>query len=173
MVLTMASPDEPTGRVPEPPPEAGPPERRRRTSTALIVEDFRSVRRWLVLLGLTAVLATVMAIYALLRAGDSESRSADKQRVATLERTLNRRSSEIDKRLNKTSSSSETNRIERRLRGTGEESDVAKLDRRLRRVEKDLTDAVGGAASAGKALVQVQRRLDRIERQIRALRRRR
>ena len=49
---------------------------------------------------------------------------------------------------------------------------MAKLDRRLRRVENDLNDAVGGAASAGKGLANVQRRLDRIERRIRALRRR-
>ena len=168
----MATPDEPTSRPPQPPPDPGPPERRRRAGTALIVEDFRSVRRWLVVLGLVAIVATAVAIYALLRADDSESRSADKQRVAVLERTLNRRTDALDKRLNKTSSSSETNRIERRLRNTGEESDVAKLDRRLRRVENDLTDAVGGAANAGKGLVGVQRRLDRIERRIRALRRR-
>lgn len=173
MVLWMPTPDEPTSRLPEPPPESGPPERRRRAGTAMIVEDFRSVRRWLVVLGTVALLATAVAVYALLRADDSESRSADKQSVATLERTFNQRNRAIDKRLDKKSSSGETNRIERRLRGTGEESDVAKLDRRLRRVENDLTDAVSGAASAGKGLVTVQRRLDRIERQIRALRRRR
>ena len=172
MVTTMATPDEPTSRPPQPLPDPGPPERRRRAGTALIVEDFRSVRRWLVVLGLVAVVATAVAVYALLRADDSESRAADKQQVAVLERTLNQRTGAIDKRLNKTSSSSETNRIERRLRNTGEESDVAKLDRRLRRVENDLNDAVGGAASAGKGLANVQRRLDRIERRIRALRRR-
>lgn len=169
----MANPEEPTSRLPEPPPEPEPPVRRRTASTALIVEDFRSVRRWLVLLGLTALLAAVVAIYALLRADDSESRSADKQRVATLERAFNQRNRAIDKRLEKKSSSNETNRIERRLQGTGEEADVAKLDRRLRRVENDLTDAVGASANAGKGLVNVQRRLDRIERQIQALRRRR
>ena len=79
----MATPDEPTSRPPQPLPDPGPPERRRRAGTALIVEDFRSVRRWLVVLGLVAVVATAVAVYALLRADDSESRAADKQQVAS------------------------------------------------------------------------------------------
>jgi hypothetical protein len=161
------------GLPPEPGESPPPPDRPRRRvglSPALVVEDFRSVRRWLVVLGAIAVVASAVAVFALVRADESESESADKDRVGLLERSLQQRIAEVDRRLGKTPTESETNKIERRLRRTSEETDVARLDRRLRRVEDDLTDAVGGAADAGKGLVRVQRRLDALAREVRRLR---
>ncbi len=135
---------------------------------ALAVEDIRSLRRWLVVLGLLAVVACAVAAYALIRADESESDAADKDRVAALERGLDRRIAQLDRRLGQTSSETESTR--RELRQTSEESDVAKLDRRLRRVENDLTDAVDAAAESGKGLLRVQRRLDTLSREVRRLR---
>ena len=152
----------PTPIEPGPPPEPATP--------ALAVEDFRSLRRWLLLLGLLAVVATGVAAYALLRAEDSQRDSADQGRVTALERRLQRRIVEVDKRLARTGEEADVNRLERRLRRTGEGSDVTKLDRRLRRVENDVSDAVDGAADSGRALLRLDRRLDALSRDVRRLR---
>lgn len=67
----------------EPPPDEELP-RRRAGRSALIVEDFRSVRRWLVLLGVLAVAAATVAAYSLLQSEES----ADRDRVNSLSRSL-------------------------------------------------------------------------------------
>jgi len=149
-------------------PQRDPPVRERVTVTpALAVEDFRSLRRWLVVLGVIAVLAAAVAAYALIKANESESKAVDEDRVVLLERSINRRSAEIDKRLARTAT--EIDNQERRLRRTGEESDVTKLDRRLRRVENDSADAVEAAADSGKELVQIERRLAALTREVERL----
>ncbi|MDQ3721157.1 MAG: hypothetical protein M3350_10335 [Actinomycetota bacterium] len=140
---------------------------------SLVVEDLRSVRRWLVVLGLIAVVAVGVAAFALLRANDSEEQSADRDRVVVLERQLKQRLAQVDRRLRGTSEESDVDKLERRVRRSGEESDVTKLDRRIRRVESDLVDAVEGAADANQGLGRVARRLDGLSRDVRALRRRR
>ena len=150
------------------PPDDPPPRERTRAALGLAVEDFRSVRRWLVLLGIIAVLAAGAAAYAVVKANESESEAADEDRVVLLERALDRRIAETDKRLARTSA--EIDKQERRLRRTGEESDVAQLDRRLRRVEDDATDAVEAAASAGGRLGRIERRLAALRRDVRRLR---
>ena len=150
-------------------PEGDPPPRVRVSSTpALAVEDFRSMRRWLGLLGLISVLSAGVAVFALIKANESESEAADEDRVVLLERSIDRRGAEIDKRLARTNA--EIDNQERRLRRAGEETDVAKLDRRLRRVEDDATDAVQAAADAGKEIVRVERRLAALSREVRGLR---
>ncbi|MDQ3587293.1 MAG: hypothetical protein M3375_02940 [Actinomycetota bacterium] len=89
-----------------------------------------------------------------------------------LERQLRQRLAEVGRRLRGTSEESDVDRLERRVRRSGEESDVAKLDRRLRRLEADLVDAVDGAADANQGLGRVAGRVDRLSRDVRALRRR-
>ena len=152
------------------PPEDPPRRERAAAAPGLAVEDFRSLRRWLVVLGLLALLAAGVAAYALVEANESESEAADEDRVTVLERSLDRRIEEMDKRL--ASTGAEIDKQERRLRAAGEESDVAQLDRRLRRVEDDATDAVEAAADAGEGLRRVERTLGALRREVRRLRER-
>ena len=148
-------------------PSDPPPRERGPTTPALAVEDFRSLRRWLVIVGLISVLAAAAAAFAVIKADESESEAADEDRVMLLERSLDRRIAAMDKRLARTSA--EIDNQERRLGRAGEESDVANLDRRLRRVENDTADAVEAAADAGKGLAAIDRRLDELSRDVRRL----
>lgn len=142
-----------------------PPRERSARIPALAVEDIRSIRRWLVLLGVISVLAAAAAAFAVVRASESESEAADEDRLVLLERSLDRRVAQMDKRLARTGA--EIDSQERRLRRAGEESDVSKLDRRLRRVENDVTDAVEAAADAGEGLARIERRLAALSREVR------
>ena len=135
----------------------------------LAAEDFRSVRRWLVVLGAIAVVAVGVAIFSLVRAQESEQEKADRDRVVVLERQLRQRIAELDRRLGRTSEEADVRRLERR---SAEEGDVASVDRRLRRVEEDVTDAADTAASTGRTFNRVERRVDALARAVRALRRR-
>lgn len=125
----------------------------------LVVEDFKSLRRWLALLGALAVLATAVAIYALLQNEDS----ADKGRVNQLERRLD----EAQQRLQRTGEESDVNKLEESTAGKAEESDLrrvgtqlSRLDKRLRRVERDVVDAIDTAAGTGRAVERVGDRAD-------------
>ncbi len=147
-------------------PESDPPPRERADrAPALAVEDFRSLRRWLVLLGLIAVLAAAGAAFAVVRATESEREAADEDRLVLLERSLDRRIAAMDKRLATTNA--QIGEQQRRLRRAGEESDVARLDRRLRRVENDTADAVEAAADANEELGRIERRLAALSRAVR------
>lgn len=151
-------------RPPQPPadvpPGGEPPDRARRRSFAgLVVEDIRSVRRWLALLGALAVIATGIAIFALLRGGDS----ADEGRVAQLERRL----TDAQRQLRRTGEETDVNKVERNQRTKAEETDIRRLgtqlgriDRRLRRVEGDVVDAVDTAASTGRGVSRLEDRLN-------------
>ncbi len=123
------------------------------------------MRRWLIVLGLIALAAGAVAAYALVRAEESQDEAAQKDRVAQLERALEGRIVQVDKRLARTSE--ELDNQERRLRRAGEESDVAQLDRRLRRLEDDVTDAIDAAADSGASLDRFDRRLTALERRVR------
>ncbi|MBA3305362.1 MAG: hypothetical protein H0U25_05485 [Thermoleophilaceae bacterium] len=137
----------------EPPPDEELP-RRRAGRSALIVEDFRSVRRWLVLLGVLAVAAAAVAAYSLLQSEES----ADRDRVNSLSRSLRDATAQLEEANRQRKL--EGRQLERRLGSTSEESDVAKLDRRLRGVERDVVDAVDAAASSGRALSRLDDRID-------------
>jgi len=133
---------------PQPPVNTPPgeePARRR----GLIVEDFRSVRRWLVLLGVLAVAASAVAAYALIQTGES----ADQERVNSLESSLRDANTQL-KRANR-QRELEQIETERRLGSTSEESDVAKIDRRMQSIERNAIAAVDAAADNGRALSRV------------------
>lgn len=152
--------------TPQPPPE--PPRRAREREvveterpTPLVVEDLRSLRRWLALLGALAVLASAVAIYALLQNEDS----ADKQRVEQLDSRVD----ENQKRLNRTGEESDVNKLEEANAGQAEESDIrrvstqlTRLDQRLRRVERDVVDAIDTAAGTGRAVERAGDRTDSV-----------
>lgn len=132
------------------------------------MEDFRSLRRWLIVVGVVALLAAAAAAFAVVKADESEREAAEEDRVEAVERSIDRRIAQLDERLERTGS--EIDKQEARLRRTGEESDVAQLDRRLRRVENDATDAVEAAADAGEGLRQIERSLAALRREVRRLR---
>ena len=142
-----------TPRPPAEPPSEGERPRRRAGRSALIVEDFRSVRRWLVLLGVIAIAASAVAAYALIQTGES----ADKERVNSLERSVR----EANEQLKRANRQRELERLEldRRLGSTSEESDVAKIDRRVRAVERNAVEAADAAADNGRALSRLSDRV--------------
>lgn len=134
-----------------------PPDRPQRRSFArLVVEDFRSVRRWLILLGALAVIATAVAVYALLQGGDA----ADEQRVEQLERRV----AEAQQQLRRTGEESDVNQLERSQGGDirGLRAQMSRIDARLRRVERDVVDATDTAAGTGRGLSRVDDRLDQL-----------
>ncbi len=137
----------------DPPPGGEPPVRQGR-APALVVEDFRSLRRWLVLLGVLAVAAVAVAAYALIQSGES----ADEERVSSLARNLREENTQLEQANRK--GERERTELARRLGGTSEESDVAKLDRRLRRIERDVVDSVDAAADSGRVLSRLDDRID-------------
>ena len=143
-----------TPRPPGEPPSEEERPRRRAGRSALIVEDFRSVRRWLVLLGVIAIAASAVAAYALIQTGES----ADKERVNSLERSVR----EANEQLKRANRQRELERLEldRRLGSTSEESDVAKIDRRVRAVERNAVEAADAAADNGRALSRLSDRVD-------------
>lgn len=150
-------------------PERDPPPSEPVTRTAaLTAEDFRSLRRWLIVLGVVSLLAAAAAAFAVVKADESESEAADEDRLEAVERSFDRRLAQLDERLERTGN--EIDKQETRLRRTGEESDVAQLDRRLRRVENDLTDAVDAAAESGEGLREVERSVAELRREVRRLR---
>ena len=139
-----------------PPPPGGPPSDRAEYGSALAVEDFRSLRRWLAALGTVALAALALGVYALLRADESDREAADRSSVSARLRSLDNRVEELEERTQRAS----------------EESDTARLDRRLRRVEDNLTAAVDGAGDASRGVARLDERIDGVEQDLEALRRR-
>jgi hypothetical protein len=116
----------------------------------LVVEDLRSLRRWLVVLGVAAVAALGLAVYATLDAANSDSDTAKREkRLTNLE--------------NKAEEEGDVEKLEARLRLASEESDVVAIDRRLRRVERDVVDAIDASADAGQGIDRLQSRVDRLQ----------
>jgi hypothetical protein len=148
--------------VPSTPPEGQGEPRAGRARPALVVEDFRSVRRWLVIIGVLAVIATGLAAYAVIRA----SGSAESDQVTALEKRL----TALDR---KSSEESDVDKLQRELRKTSEESDVVAINRRLNRLERDVVDAVDASAKAGKGNERLQERFSRISVRVDRLRRKR
>ena len=163
----MASrPPQPPG---EPPPGIPPGEPsdqgRRRSFAGLVVEDIRSVRRWLALLGALAVIATGVAIIALLQGEES----ADEGKVGQLERRL----ADAEQQLRRAGEERDVTEIERQQRTKAEETDIRRLgsqvgriERRLRRVEGDVVDAVDTAASTGRGVSRLEDRLNALSTRI-------
>jgi len=127
-----------------------------------VIEDFRSVRRWLVLLGALALIATGVAVYALVRGEES----ADQQRVDQLERRL----AGAERQLGQAGEESEVTRLERvkadaadlrRLSGQ-----LSRLDQRVRRAEGDVVDAVDTAASGGRGISRLERQIGELSTRI-------
>ena len=130
---------------------------RRPRPAALVVEDFRSVRRWLVVLGVIAVAAIAVAIYAVLEAGEA----TEEGQFKTTERSFEQRLTDLEAR---SEQQTDVEEFEARLRRTAEEGDLARLDRRVRALERDVVDAVDASADTGRALSRLEDRVARLER---------
>ena len=146
----------------DPPDGQGERRPRRPAASALVVEDFRSVRRWLSIIGVLAVVGTGLAAYAVVRA----SGSAESDRVAALDRRL----TSLER---KASEESDVARLQRELRGTSRKSEVNAVDRRVNRLQREVVDATKTAAAADKGSKTLEARLGRIRVQVERLRRRR
>ena len=140
----------------EQPPEAGVD---RRTSP-LVVEDLRMLRRWLAVMTAIALVAVGVAVYAVIKANDS----ADQERVEVLENALSERLRAVDRELQTAEEESDVEKLEGRVRGSAEERDVSRIDRRLRRMERDVVDALDASADTGRGLNRLERRVDRLAR---------
>jgi hypothetical protein len=146
--MAMSRPPEPPGDAPVTEPEPpGRPRRRTQWAGALTVEDFRSVRRWLAAIGIVAVLGTAIAIFALVKAYESEQEAADRERVVQLERTLRSQLAELETALNRAGEEADVARLGREIRRRAEEADVARLDRRVRQLEAQLSSIQQAAAN--------------------------
>lgn len=128
----------------------------------LTIEDFRSLRRWLAVLGVVAAVASAIAVYALVTADDS----AGDDEVAALENRL----AKAERQLGGTSEESDVRDVERRLRKTGEEADVRVLDKRITRLENDMVDALDASVDRGRALNRLSERVEALSRVVRRLR---
>ena len=124
---------------------------------ALAVEDFKSVRRWLVVLGVIAVAAIGVAIYAVLQSEES----ADEGQLKSTEQTIQQRVAALERRAEE---EQDVEQLEARVRRLAEEQDVARLDRRVRRIERDVVDSLDASADTGRALQRLDQRVDRLER---------
>ena len=144
----MSLPPEPPGDAPVTEPDEPPGRSRRRAqwAGALTIEDFRSVRRWLVVIGITAVLGTAIGIFALVKAYESEQQAADRERVVQLERTLRANLAELA-------------RLGRELRRRAEEADVARVDRRLRSLEAQFSSIQDAAADTQSSVDNLSNRV--------------
>lgn len=143
----------PTAPLPaDPPPPAAAPVP---PAAPLTIEDFRSLRRWLVVLGVIAVIALAVAIFAVSHATES----ADSSRVASLERSINRRLDEMNRQI--AGERADVARADRRQR-----TQFAGLDRRLRGVESNNVKAVKAAADTNRSLITLTRRVDTLEQRV-------
>jgi len=130
----------------DPPPAAAAPVA---PAAALTIEDFRSLRRWLLALGMIAVVALAVAVFAVSHA----SESAGSGRVASLERSVNRGLDDTNHRVD--AQKSDAARADRR-----QHMDSAALDRRLRAVENNNVKAVKAAADTNRSLIALTARVD-------------
>ena len=146
-------PDRPTRPLPSGRPPPGDLDR----GSELAIEDFRSLRRWLIALGILTLAALAVAVFALVRAEESDRGSADRRGVRASVRSLDERIEELEEDVERTS----------------EESDAARLDRRLRRVEGNLPEVAEAAADARESNGTLSERVDQLSEDVQELRRQR
>jgi predicted nucleic acid-binding Zn-ribbon protein len=131
-------------------------------SEPLTIEDFRSLRRWLAVLGAAAAIASAIAVYALVTADGS----AGDDEVAALEDRL----AKAERELGAAGEESDVRDVQRRLRRTGEEADIRVLDERITRLENDIVTALDAGADRGRELNRLTQRVEALAREVRRLR---
>lgn len=121
------------------------------------VGQLRTLRRWVAVAGVWALAATAVALIALLDDdGDAEQRE-DRGQVAADLGELQR---SLDERLGE---------LERRVRDSASGEDLQRLDQRLQELEDDVSSASAAAADAGDAAEALGNRVDDLESRLETL----
>ena len=131
-------------------------------------DALRSLRTAVVLLGLLAVAALGVAIYALVKSQEADRGSAGSGRVASLDDRVDKLSRDLQRTRESTSGSadaSDLNQVRNRLSDKASSADVRDLERTVAKLQTQ----VDSSDDAGAALDQVDRRLDDLSREVRAL----
>ena len=131
-------------------------------------DALRSLRTAVVLLGLLAVAALGVAIYALVKSQEADRGSASSGRVATLDDRVDKLSRDPQRTRESTrgtADASDLNQVSNRLSDKASSADVRDLERTVAKLQTQ----VDSSDDAGAALDQVDRRLDDLSREVRAL----
>ena len=112
------------------------------------------MRRWVALLGVVALAAAALAVYALLRADEVDGDAADRDRVAALEDRLDT----VQRQLANVSSTTELRQIQSRIAGQADH--LRRLDRQLANTRDDVKDAEKPDEDTTKQLTDLDKRLD-------------
>ncbi len=123
---------------------------------AVLLEDLRSLRRWLTVVGLVALTALGIAGYSLFQSTDDEE--AEQRTRVNRERAeaLDRRLDQAETRLRRAGEESDVSSLQRRL--ADQEADMARLERALARARSDASEATAGAADQEDAIRELDDR---------------
>lgn len=136
---------------------------------AVLLEDLRSLRRWLTIVGLVALTALGVAGYSLFRSADDDE--TERQSRVNRERaeTLDRRLDQAETRLERAGEETDVTSLQRRV--ADQESDMAQLQRAISRAQGDASDATAGAADQEDAIRELDDRTQELADSITDLRR--
>jgi archaellum component FlaC len=113
------------------------------------VAQFKGLRRWLIVAGVWAVAATALAVFALIQANraDDEGREQAVGELGRVQRQLNERIDEL----------------ERRVEGLPTSADLSALEDRLGQVEDDASRATQDVERLGNRVDDLEGRVDELE----------
>ncbi len=136
---------------------------------AVLLEDLRSLRRWLTIVGLVALTALGVAAYSLVRAADDGE--AERQSRTNRERAeaLDRRLDQAETRLGRAGEETDVTSLQQRL--ADQETDTTRLERALARARSDASDATAGARDREDAIRELDDRTQELADSITELRR--
>ena len=136
---------------------------------AVLLEDLRSLRRWLTIVGLVALTALGVAGYSLFRSADKDE--TERQSRVNRERAeaLDRRLDQAETRLRRAGEESDVSSLQRRL--ADQEADTARLERALAKARSDASEATAGAADQEDAIRELDDRTQELADSITDLRR--
>jgi septal ring factor EnvC (AmiA/AmiB activator) len=158
----VSAQEPPTPRPGAPPTPAGPPPdaplEARDPYEPATVEDLRTLRRWLAVVGIWAVAASAVALIALFDTAEEPQTSGDQAETASqisrVQRNLDERLDELEKDV---------------AEGSASREDVARLERRVRRAEGQSADAREDAGRARESSSDLDGRLDDLEDRVQRL----
>jgi len=112
------------------------------------VEDIRTLRRWLLVVGVWAAAATAVALIALVTSGggSSDGSASSKSEIAQVQQRLTGRLDNVEQQLDEKAPT----------------EDLQKLQDRLQKVEDDLPAATDKADQAAQDLQKLQDRVDEL-----------
>jgi len=134
--------------------------RRSSLSTALVLEDFRSVRRWLIVLGVISVLAAGLSAYALVKAYEANDDAADRERVVRLERTLDAQLADLRTAIDRAGEEADITRLQRDVRRKASAAQVERLNGRVQDLADDVASALDSTQDINRDLGELS---DRVE----------